>query len=270
MLTRIATALPLLTLLVLPAGCGGEDVPLAPKAEKLEEVAPKVETAAAWALQSEGAKVTFEMQAPFERQDGEVPAAAVSGTLHLDPRDLRQSTGLVAVDIGELQIFMQKAEEAGKYGEREKSDLQNEHMRDWLEIGDDVPAEALAKNRRVEFSLREVVEVSQADVSKLSGAERTVTLTVKGDFLLHQRKVEKTVTLAAIFHYEGDRPTRVDVRTTEPFAVSLPEHDVHPRTGFGTLAKKTLGALSDKVGEEAKVSVAFSATPAPTPANPKT
>lgn len=262
MALRIATTLSLLTVLTLPLACGGEDVPLAPKAEKLEAVAPKSETAIEWTLKSTGSKVTFEMEAPFERQDGEVPESAISGSLHLDIHDLSQSTGLIAVDISKLELFMQKAEEAGAYGEREKSDLQNEHMRDWLEIGEDAPEADLAKNQRVQFSLLEVVETSVKDLSSMKGAERTVMLTVKGEFLLHQHKTTKTVKLETTFHFEGDRATGVDVRTVEPFLVSLAEHDVRPRTGFGALAKKTLGAMSEKVGEESRVSVAFSATPA--------
>lgn len=262
MTTRIATTLGVLTLLCVPAACGGEEVALAPRSQKLEQAVPKTETAAQWSVVSEDSEVTFEMQAPFERQYGEVPSSAISGTLHLDPTDLRQSTGLVAVDISQLEIFMHKANEEGEFGEREKSETQNEHMRDWLEIGDDVPAPQLDDNRTVEFSLREVVEASPANVSAMTGPQRVVTLTAKGEFLLHQRKSEQTVKLQATFHYDGDRPTSVDVETLEPFAVALPAHDVRPRTGFGSLANKTLGALSDKVGEEARVRVSFSATPA--------
>lgn len=243
------------------SGCG-EDPKLAPKSEALSAAKPKSEAAVEWAVQGEGSTVRFEMQAPFEKQDGTVPASALSGTLHIDPTDLRKSTGLLTVDIGELEIFMQKAEEKGEYGERIKDDTQNEHMRDWLEIGDDAPDAERAKNRAVQFSLLEVTDASATDLGTLSGAERTVTLTANGEFLLHQHKVKKTVKLSATFHYEGDKATGLDVKTVSPFAVALPEHDVRPRTGFGKLAKKTLGALADKVGEQADVTVEFSAIPA--------
>lgn len=262
MMNRIATSLTLLALLSTPLACGKDDVKLAPKAEKLDEATPKTATATEWAVQSTGSTVTFEMQAPFERQDGEVPESALSGTLHIDLADLSKSTGLIAVDISKLEIYMQKAEEKGEYGERTKDATQNEHMRDWLEIGEDAPPEELEKNQRVQFSLAEITEVSNADVTAMSGADRTVTLTAKGEFLLHQHKAPKTVKLEATFHFDGDKATGVDVKSVSPFAVALPEHDVRPRTGFGTLAQKTLGALADKVGEEAQVSVAFSATPA--------
>ncbi len=260
---RFVVLLPLLGSLMLSPACGGEDVELAPKAEKLEQVAPKTQTAMAWTVQGTGSTVTFEMEAPFERQDGTVPATALSGSLHLDLGDLTKSTGLLTVDISALEIFMQKAEDEGQYGERDKSDLQNEHMRDWLEIGDDVPADILAKNRAVQFSLLEVTKASSADVTAMTGAERTVTLTVNGEMLLHQHKTPKTANLEATFTFDGDRATGLRVRTLSPFGVSLAEHDVRPRTGFGALAKKTLGAMSSKVGEQAAVSVSFSATPAP-------
>ncbi len=260
MLERIALALPLCTVLLLGPACG-EDVPLAPRAEALEEVAPKTETAMEFVVKSAGSTVNFQMQAPFERQDGEVPESAISGSLHVDLSDLGKSTGLVAVDIAQLEIFMQKAEEEGQYGEREKSETQNEHMRDWLEIGDDVPDDMLAKNRRIQFSIASITDVSSPDVRAMTGADRAVTFTAQGEFLLHQRKTTKTVKMEAKFHFDGDSVTGVDVRTLEPFAVGLAEHDVRPRTGFGALAKKTLGAMSSKVAEEAQISVSFSATP---------
>lgn len=260
--TTLLTAALLSLGLALPAACG-KDEPLAPKAEALEEAAPKSEASVPWTLTTEDAQVRFEMEAPFERQEGKVPSSAISGTLHLDLGDLTQSTGLIAVSIADLEIFMQKTEEAGKFGgEMEKDATQNEHMRDWLEIGDDAPADALEQNQRVQFSLAEVVEATPKDLTAMEGSERSVELTIKGEFLLHQRKTAKTVKLRATFEFEGDTPKSVRVETVEPFGVSLSEHDVRPRTGFGTLAKKTLGALSDKVAEQADVSVAFTATPA--------
>ena len=80
-------------------------------------------------MQSEGADVFFEMEAPFEpaRQR---PGRAVSGTLTIDPSDLAKSRGLVNVDITELEIYMQRrGSEDEAYGEREKNENQNKHMR---------------------------------------------------------------------------------------------------------------------------------------------
>jgi hypothetical protein len=100
---QIATLLlPLLPLLAFSA-CGDEPVPLAPRAEVLKEAAPKTETAMKWSVQSAGSKVRFEMQAPFERQEGEVPEPALSGSLHVELKDLTKSTGLIAVDISALE-----------------------------------------------------------------------------------------------------------------------------------------------------------------------
>nr|MCH9686279.1 hypothetical protein [Deltaproteobacteria bacterium] len=152
-------------------------------------------------------------------------------------------------------------DDAGQFGARDKSDLQNEHMRDWLEIGDDVPAADLAKNRTVQFSLLEVTDASATDILAMPGATRTVTFTAKGQMLLHQHQTSKTVKMEAQFTFEGDTPRALTVRSLSPLPVGLAEHDVRPRTGFGALAKKTLGAMSSKVGEQAQVSVSFSAVP---------
>jgi hypothetical protein len=94
---------------------------------------------------------------------------------------------------------------------------------------------------------------------KMTGAERKVTMTVTGDFLLHGRKSTKTADVEAVFKFEGDKPQSVTVKTTKPFAAGLAEHDVHPRDSFGVLAQKGLDALGEKVAKEAQVSVEFTA-----------
>ena len=246
-------------------GCKGaeEPKPLAKKTEEIATVEKKTVESMTFGIVTDGAKVGFEMQAPIEKQDGSVPPEAVGGSLNVDLADLSKSTGLVNVDISNLEIYQQKAEEGaeGEYGERVKSDLQNEHMKDWLEIGDDAPAAERKKNSVIQFKLDDVVDASATNISELDGATRTVTFTGVGDFRLHQRSAKKEVKLEATFHYADGAPTSVTVKTVEPFAVDLAEHEVRPRTGFGQLAEKTLGSLSPKVASQAQVSIALTAKP---------
>lgn len=249
-------------LLGATAACSGgqtEKKPLAEKSEEIEAVEKKTVSSMTFEVASEGSKVTFGMQAPFEKQDGAVPQSATSGELNVDLDDLSKSTGLINVDISALEIYQQAAEEEGAYGERTKSDLQNEHMRDWLEIGEDAPEAEREKNKVIQFELSDIEAPSATDINGLEGEQRKVTFTGVGKFRLHQRSAEKKVKMEAIFTYAGDKPTQVQVRTVEPFIVDLDEHDVRPRTGFGQLAEKTLSAMSPKVGKEAEVSVAFTA-----------
>ena len=248
------------------AGCGDSSKSTQTKvAQKTEEVKasavePEGHEALAFEIAKEGGKVRFEMEAPMERQDGVVPESAVRGEVFFDLKDLSKSTGLINVDIAELEIFQQKAKEAGAYGEREKSELQNEHMRGWLEIGPDAPEEERTKNSLVQFEMKSISSSSVQDVSAMQGAARVVRFEALGEFRLHQRSSTKTVELEAEFHYEEDAPVSVHVKSVKPFVVDLDEHGVRPRTAFGMLAKKGLAAMSPKVGKDVQVSVDFLAT----------
>jgi polyisoprenoid-binding protein YceI len=258
----------LLTLSTLLLACGGEPVKLAEQAEKLTIAAPKSQGALRFVVEATGGELGFDMDAPIEKIRGRVPPSALSGEIFVDPSDLARTTGLVHVDLRELELFQRKADEEGKpFGEETKNDTQNQHAREWLEIGADAPADALAKNALIEFSLREIKDLSATDLGKLTGAERKVTFTATGEFLLHQRKASKSVKLEATFAYAGDAtasgPTSVRVKSLEPLEIGLDEYDVHPREGFGKLAAKTLQALSPKVAKAAAVHLEFTAKLAP-------
>jgi len=243
---------------VVLAACGGEPVKLAQKAEKLEIEAPKSKGSQRFVVDPATSKLGFDMEAPIEKIRGKVPASALTGELFVDLTDITKTTGLVRVDISELELFQRTAAEEGQeFGEEKKEPKQNEHARAWLEIGPDTPPEQLAKNKLIEFSLSTVQDASATDVTKLTGAERKVTFTASGEFLLHQRKAAKSVKLAATFKFAGDQATEVAIKSLEPLAIGLDEYDVRPREGFGKLAQKTLAALSPKVAKEAEVSLEF-------------
>ena len=248
----------------LASACGGEPVPLAPQAEKLTIEAPKSRGAQRYVIDATGGKLGFDMEAPIEKIRGRVPESAVSGEIFVDPTDLGKTTGLVHVDIRELELFQRRATAEGEaFGEETRSDRQNEHARVWLEISPDTPEDVLKKNTLVEFSLREVKDASANDLSKLTGPERKVTFTATGEFLLHQRKASKSVKLEATFAWAGDAPTAVTVRTLEPLEIGLDEYEVRPRAGFSKLAAETLQTLSPKVAKAAQVRFEFTARLAP-------
>ena len=254
--------LPLPFTLVL--ACGGEPVKLAPQAEKLQIEAPKSKGAQRYVIDQTSGKLGFDMEAPVEKIRGRVPPTAVRGELFVDASDIRKTTGLVHVDLRELELFQRQATAEGQpFGEETKNDTQNQHARAWLEIGPDAPADQLAKNALIEFSLREITDASATDLGKLSGPERKVTFTATGEFLLHQRKASKTVKLEATFAWAGEQPTAVTVKTVEPLAIGLDEYDVRPREGFSKLAAKTLQALAPKVASAAEVTIEFTARLAP-------
>jgi hypothetical protein len=244
----------------MAVGCGNDkpESALAPTATALGTVAPAAAGAKKLTVDKASSKVEFTMDAPIEKIRGKV-TGALEGDLNVDPTDLTKTTGKLAVNISGLELFQKVADKKGEFGEEKKNDTQNKHAREWLEIGEDAPADKKAANEKVELLLTKVDNVSAKDVTKLTGAERKVTMTITGDFLMHGRKSTKTIDIEATFKFEGDKPASVDVKTAKPFPAGLEEHDVRPRKGFGVLAEKGLDALGQKVAKEALVNVEFTA-----------
>lgn len=242
-----------------------EQQQLAPVASApLEEAMPKAPSALAFAVDPSSSSFTFLMDSALEKIDGDAPQS-LSGDLYVDPSDLTKSTALVKADLGKLTLYQQKrADEKGAYGERSKSDLQNKHARGWLEldaVDHEVTEEQAASNRVAELKILKLENPSANDVTKLSGPERKVTASVSGDFRLHGRKATKSAKIELTFKYSGDKLEAVEVKTLEPFLVTLEEFEVHPRDATGKLVKRLSDALASnlkgKVAAEAPVKVSF-------------
>ena len=235
-------------------GCGDEaPKKLAPSAEgsSLAASKPKSQSAKKFAVDPSQSKVEFAMDAPREKIRGRVPSG-VTGEIFVDPADLSQTTGNVAVDISLLELFQRKADESDQFGEESKNELQNKHARSWLEIDDTTPADVRTKNSRVEFAIRSIVSVSAKDVTKMTG-DRKVTAVASGDFLLHGRQLSKQVELEITFKFDGDKPVSMTIKSVKPMPIGLAEFDVRPREAFGKLAEKTLELLAPKVAKEAPI-----------------
>lgn len=50
------------------------------------------------------------------------------------------------------------------------------------------------------------------------------------------------------------------IRTLEPIEVTLSEHEVRPRSAFGTLAQATLSTLGEKIAQSAPITFEVTAT----------
>jgi hypothetical protein len=244
----------------ISAGCENKpSQPLAPTGSALEP-ASKPAQSQSFAIDAQGSKLNFEMSAPIEKIVGEAPDSA-AGELNLDLNDLTKSTGLLKIDLDKLTLYQHKrTNQMDQFGEREKSDKQNQHARAWLEIGEDAPADKREENRWAELKIDRVTNVRpQADITKMPGAERTIQAVVSGDFRLHGRVSKKRALIEATFKFDGDKPQSVTIKTTQPMSVGLDEHDVRPREGFGKLAKTTLEKLGNKVAKEAPIELEFTA-----------
>ena len=242
------------------AGCENKSSQsLAPTASALE--APKPAASGSQAFQIDGAssKLDFTMDAELEKIFGRAPGA-LAGELFVDPKDVSKATGLVKFDLDKLSIHQRKRESADQeFGEEVKHDKQNKDMRTWFEIESDAPADVREKNRWAEFRIEKVENASTKDVTALAGPERKLTLTVSGDFRLHQRVTKKSAKLEVTFKYDGDKLTGLQVKSQAPFGIGLEEHDVRPRSAFSKLADKGLDALGAKVAKVAMVSLEFGA-----------
>lgn len=257
--------------LALALGCSKDKAPeqkLAPTASALEAAMPQAPSARAFQVDTASSSFTFLMDSPLEKIDGDAPKS-VQGELYIDPSDLTKSTALVKADLKQLTLYQQKrADEKGDYGERKKSDLQNEHARGWLQLeakDGEVTPEQAETNRFAELKISKLENLSATDVTALPGAERKVTATAVGDFRLHGRKAAKSAKVELNFKYAGDKLEAVEVKTLEPLVISLEEFEVHPRDAAGKLVKTLTEAiatnLKGKVAKEAPVNVSFVARP---------
>lgn len=248
-------------------GCDKEKPQLAPEvaASALASSAPKTATATALDVDKGVSHVSFTMDAAVEKIRGKV-TSGVDGQLFLDAKDLSQTTGNVSVDIAGLEIFQRKADDAGNFGEETKIEKQNEHAREWLEIGPSAPEEIRKKNARVEFRIASV-KASKKDVTKESGDVK-LDVEATGDFLLHGRVSKKSVSLDVTLTMENGVAKVVHIKTKAPFSVGLEEHDVRPRDTFGKLAAKTLQDLGSKVAKEAQVELDVRLVAAGAPQSP--
>ncbi|HKO46690.1 MAG TPA: hypothetical protein VJV79_03155 [Polyangiaceae bacterium] len=238
---------------------------LAPTASALQATAPAA-SATQFSVDSASSKVTFLMDSPLEKIDGDA-SGGLSGELFVDLAELGKSTALVKVDLQKLVLYQQKrGDEKAGYGERNKSDLQNEHARNWLQIvarEGDVSAEQAEANRWVEFKVDKLEALSLTDVASATGAERKLTATATGDFRLHGRKLAKSAKLELTVHYQGDKAHSIHVKTSEPLAIGLEEFEVNPRDGAGKFVKSLSDALSSnlkgKVAQQAPLVLDFTA-----------
>ena len=238
---------------------------LAPTASALQ-AAPAAASALPFSVDSASSKVTFLMDSPLEKIDGDA-SGGLQGDLFVDLADIGKSTALVKVDLQKLVLYQQKrADQKTGYSERAKSDLQNEHARNWLQIvarDGDVTAEQAEANRWAEFKIDKLEGATLSNVATASGAERKLSATASGEFRLHGRKQNKSAKLELTVTYQGDKAQSIHVKTSEPLLIGLAEFEVNPRDNAGKFVKSLTDALSSnlkgKVAEEAPLMLDFTA-----------
>jgi hypothetical protein len=207
-------------------------------------------------------KTTIDMPAPKEHIKAITEAAA--GHIDVDLMNVASTRGEVKVDLTTLSTHT--------FGSDDDAS-QTKHARNWLEVGDVATPEVRAESRWVVYAIRSIDGASATDVRQItpvteSGEDvRVLTLTARGDLLLHGHKVEnREAKLEARLHYPAgaaadSQPSSIELRSNAPLRVTLAEHDVKPRDTFGKLAQRSLGILGTKVATVADVNIDLRAVP---------
>lgn len=240
------------------------EVKLAPVASALASSAPPAAARTMkFAIDANGT-ASIDMPAPKEHIKAEAQGAG--GSLDVDLMNVASSRGEVKIDLTTLSTKT--------FGDKRDA-TQTAHARTWLEVadGEDGKLEEATKtaNRYAVYAIRSIDQVSAPDVTKVAptkdGADdvRTVTLTTHGELLIHGHKAERGVELEVRFRYpagaRADKPSGLTIMTKKPLRVTLGEHDVKPRDGFGKLAKGAFNLLGTKVADTADITLDLKASP---------
>jgi hypothetical protein len=250
--------------------CDDKKNNLAPAASSLAPSTPPPpsSTVKKFVVEAES-KTSIQMEAPKETIKATVTGA--SGTLDVDLADLTRSRGEVKMDLTTLETHTFTGDKATDNA------TQTKHARTWLEVadGEDGKLDEKVKqaNRYALYAIRSVEQASASDITKVaptkdSGDEvRQVTLTTKGELLVHGHKVMRDADLEVAFRYDpgapADDPKAITIKSRKPLRVVLAEHDVKPRDSFGKIAKGSFHLLGTKVADNADVTLDLRAKRAP-------
>ncbi len=247
-----ALLVPFVTLAL--AGCGN-DAPPTPPAPSASALAPSMaaesKTLAHLTIDPSGS-ATFDMKAPLENIKGVVHG--FGGELDVELADLAKSRGKITIDVTTLETHT--------FGEEAKDNKQTEHAHTWMEVGPKTAEDKKTKFKTAEFAIREVVNPSAANVMTMTGDSRSVTMTVKGDFLLHGRSVTLALELACAFQFDADKLKSVACKSAKPATVNLKAHAIEARDDAGeAVIAKTLELFGSKVSDDASVTFEVMARP---------
>ncbi|HEV3192041.1 MAG TPA: YceI family protein [Polyangiaceae bacterium] len=241
--------------------CGkkGDPVDPAPVASLAASTADS--TAATWHYAIDP-KSTVHVDLPGLKERIKADTTEAAGSLDVVPKDLAKSRGQVRIDLATFAT--------STFGS-DKDATQTKHARTWLEV--QINDKTNEEMRWAEFAIRSIDTLSAASISQIAptkdGSEdlRTVTMTVRGELLVHGHKVPREDVVDVAFHFPAgaasdSRPTRLEIISKQPMRVVLKEHDVGPRDPAGKVLEWTTNLIS-KVADTADVTVRLGATPAP-------
>lgn len=266
MIRALVTGMAVTALLATIAGCDDKKdaAKLAPSASSLAAAVPPPSAMVTKFAIDPKSETSLMLEAPDLTIKAKTSAAA--GTLDVDMKNLASSRGEVKVDLTTITM--------STYG-TEKDKTQTVHARTWLEVADGedgkLDDKVKEQHRYAVYAIRSIENPSATDVTKVlptkDGTDdvRTISMTTKGELLVHGHKVDRDAEVEVGFRYDAgaapDRPKAITVKTKKPFRVTLAQHDVKPRDGFGKIAKGSFNLLGTKVAENADISLDLRAKP---------
>jgi polyisoprenoid-binding protein YceI len=257
-----------LGVVLLASGCDEKKPNLAPVASSLAPApAPPAGATLKRFTLDVASTTSIEMEAPKEKIRAVTSAGL--GSLDIDVTNLASSRGEVKIDLATLTT--------STFSDPNRNETQTTHARTWLEVadGEDGKLDEKTKeaNRYAVYAIRSIEGASATDLSTVApgrdGADevRVVSLTTKGELLVHGHKVDRDALVDVIFRYDPgappSTPKAVSVKSKRPIRVVLAEHDVKPRDGFGKIAKSSFSLLGTKVADNADISLDLRARPQP-------
>jgi len=266
-LGRTVVALTSAGLVLLMVGCEDKKPNLAPVASALASSAPPAGAAVRKFSIDPASKTSIEMEAPKEKI--RATASGGAGTLDVDLANITSSRGEVKIDLATLTT--------NSFDDQGQNSSQTTHARTWLEVGDGekgkLDDETKKTHRWAVYAIRSIENASATDITKLAASKdgdddvRTVTLTTKGELLVHGHKAERDADVEVEFRYDpgaaADNPKAMSIKSKKPFRVVLAEHDVKPRDGVGKIAKSSFHLLGTKVADNADIVLDLRAKPRP-------
>ena len=253
----------LASLSALACDKGSDGVQVAPSASALApSVAPATSMIVHYAIDPKG-HTAIDMPGPKEHIKAETTVAG--GTVDLDLMNLANTRGEVKVDLQSLATHTFDKEDDNK--------LQTEHAQTWLEAASKLPADQSMPNRFAVFAIRSIENPSVTDATKApftpgkdGKQEKKISATVKGEFLVHGHKVDKSADVDVTLIYPAgakldDKPAQIAIQTKTPMVVTLDEHDIKPRDNVGKIAKQAFNLLGTKVADKAGITFELTASP---------
>jgi YceI-like domain len=201
-------------------------------------------------LQITAGEATFLIDAPLEKIKG--VSSDVQGLLTVVPTDLRKTHGSVKVALSTLRTTT--------FEDKGKNESQTEHARNWMEVGAESPSDRKALFAYATFVFNAVdTPVQKLEEVPEQQGQRTLAIKAEGLFTLHGVEKRKTLALQVTFRGPAEEPQQLEGKSTEPFLLSLQEHDIKPRDTVGKFLNGALEKVGKKIDDKVQVSLTFTA-----------